>query len=291
MTPILGTMVGIVLTDYCNFLVSLIMVFLGAAIAVAMGLLFSLFLDDEVIDPENNSQITSRISPRLLDLVGALATGAVGSIALVRSDIAGSLPGVSIAISLVPPLCVAGVCIKLKNWNDMTGALLLFLTNFSCIIGVGACVMFSYQVHRMARRRRLHIARFAAFLYQNISLLLVLALLVGVGGMLWIFTNWRSEAYKIQSCLLQEDLFEFIYPKALPNESGTSSNITVDTTWKVSDVKVVRVAGSLNNTWHAMVVLKGAPPIPNIANIDEVGEECDLAELELEFIPSYRIEF
>jgi uncharacterized membrane protein len=51
---------------------------------------------------ETNSQVNGRVHPKLIDLVAALATGAVGSFALVRSDVSDTLPGVAIAISLVP---------------------------------------------------------------------------------------------------------------------------------------------------------------------------------------------
>lgn len=283
MTPILGTMLAIVLTDYCNFLVSLVIVFLGVLCAVFMGFLFSLVFNDDVLDPDNNSQIAARISPRLLDMVAALATGAVGSIALVRNDIAGSLPGVSIAISLVPPLCVAGVCIKLKNWDGMLGAFLLFLTNFSCIVGVGVCVMFGYRVHRMAKRRRMHIARLAASMYQNISIMFVIALLVAVGAMLYYSTRKHQESYEIQACLMQDGLWQ--YPE--PQSAG------VDTTWDVTDVnvKVSKSFSFKNITRHAMVTFKGIPPFPAILNLDEVAEECGVDAMELQFIPSYRVEF
>ena len=130
MTPILGTMLGIVLTDAKNLATSLTFTLLGIVTAVSMGYIFSLFVDETSILPENNSQIAARINPRLLDLMAALATGAVGTIALVRTDIAGSLPGVSIAISLVPPLNVIGVCIRLGDPGAASGALLLFLTNY-----------------------------------------------------------------------------------------------------------------------------------------------------------------
>jgi uncharacterized membrane protein len=43
------------------------------------------------------------VTPRIVDLVAALATGAVGSIALARSDISDTLPGVAIAIHLSHP--------------------------------------------------------------------------------------------------------------------------------------------------------------------------------------------
>jgi uncharacterized membrane protein len=56
-----------------------------------------------------NSQVADRVTPRLVDLVAALATGSVGSVALARPDISDTVPGVAIAISLVPPLAVAGL--------------------------------------------------------------------------------------------------------------------------------------------------------------------------------------
>lgn len=136
MTPILGTMLSIVLVDKRNFLFSLMLVLTGAGSAVLCGYLFGLIIDDDVIIKENNSQVASRVSPKLTDLWGALATGAVGSIALVRKDIAGSLPGVAIAISLVPPLCVGGLAFATGDSSDALGALMLFMTNFLSILVV-----------------------------------------------------------------------------------------------------------------------------------------------------------
>ncbi|MGB0093832.1 MAG: DUF389 domain-containing protein, partial [Solirubrobacteraceae bacterium] len=46
------------------------------------------------------------------DLIAALATGAVGSFALVRDDVSDTLPGVAFAISLVPPLAVVGLTLE-----------------------------------------------------------------------------------------------------------------------------------------------------------------------------------
>jgi len=66
-------------------------------------------LNYDTITSETNNQIANRVQPKLTDLIAALATGAVASIALVRKDIADALPGVAIAISLVPPLCVVAL--------------------------------------------------------------------------------------------------------------------------------------------------------------------------------------
>jgi uncharacterized membrane protein len=61
-------------------------------------------------------------------------SGVAGAFANVRENIAKSLPGVAIAVALVPPLCVAGIGIGWLNYDVFYGAMLLFLTNLTGII-------------------------------------------------------------------------------------------------------------------------------------------------------------
>jgi uncharacterized membrane protein len=74
----------------------------------------------------------------------------VGSVALVRRDVSDTLPGVAIAISLVPPLSVVGLTFEAGAWDQSFGALLLFLTNVAAILGSGTVVMALYGVHRLS---------------------------------------------------------------------------------------------------------------------------------------------
>jgi uncharacterized membrane protein len=87
-----------------------------------------------------NTQVAARVMPRLVDLVAALATGAVGSVALARPDISDTLPGVAIAISLVPPLAVADLTLQSGAPSQSLGALLLFATNVAAILASGIVV-------------------------------------------------------------------------------------------------------------------------------------------------------
>jgi uncharacterized membrane protein len=84
-----------------------------------------------------------------VDLVAALATGAVGSVALARSDISDTLPGVAIAISLVPPLAVVGLTLESGAPHQSLGALLLFATNVAAILASGIVVMAFHRVHQV----------------------------------------------------------------------------------------------------------------------------------------------
>ena len=148
MTPIQGTMLSVVLGDRTNLLRSIGLVVAGAIAAIGIGWLVGLLVLTDVV-AQTNSQVAARVNPRLIDLLAALATGAVGSVALVRRDISDTLPGVAIAISLVPPLVVVGLTLEAGQLGQSAGALLLFVTNVAAILGIGTVVMALYGVHRM----------------------------------------------------------------------------------------------------------------------------------------------
>jgi uncharacterized membrane protein len=70
----------------------------------------------------------------------------VGSVALARSDISDTLPGVAIAISLVPPLAVVGLTLESGAPHEALGAFLLFVTNVIAILATGIVVMALYRI-------------------------------------------------------------------------------------------------------------------------------------------------
>jgi uncharacterized hydrophobic protein (TIGR00271 family) len=149
MLPIQGTMLSVVLADRKNLLRSLGLMVGGALAAILIGWLIGLLVVNDVV-AANNSQVAGRVQPTLIDLLAALATGLVGSIALIRRDISDTLPGVAIAISLVPPLSVVGLTFEAGAYEQSLGALLLFLTNVAAILGTGTVLMVLYRVHRIS---------------------------------------------------------------------------------------------------------------------------------------------
>ncbi|RHA43716.1 TIGR00341 family protein [Cellulomonas rhizosphaerae] len=138
-TPIMGLALGLAKGSARSALRSAWFVLRGLVLVVAVGAVFSLVLPTS-FDLLTNSQIASRTSPGLLDLVAAVATGFAGAIALARRDVAAVLPGVAIAISLVPPLAVAGVCLGDGSPSLAAGALLLFLSNMVALVLAGTLV-------------------------------------------------------------------------------------------------------------------------------------------------------
>jgi uncharacterized hydrophobic protein (TIGR00271 family) len=111
----------------------------GAVVVVATGALFAAALPGSY-DLLGNSQIAGRTSPGLFDLVAAVATGFAGAVGLARRDVAAVLPGVAIAISLVPPLAVVGVCLGRGAIALALGALVLFLSNLLALVLAGVLV-------------------------------------------------------------------------------------------------------------------------------------------------------
>jgi len=126
-----------------------------------------------VISFDTNSQLAGRISPRLIDLYVALAAGAAGAFALSRDDVADSLPGVAMAIALVPPLCVVGIGLAQGEIVAALGAFLLFLTNFLAILLAGGGVLVLLGLSTATLKGLTRDARRGSFMLIALGILLV----------------------------------------------------------------------------------------------------------------------
>jgi uncharacterized hydrophobic protein (TIGR00271 family) len=149
MTPIVGTVFSVMSGDRANLLRCLGLIVAGSVLVIAIGYLFGKLVQVP-ITAQTNAQVAGRVHPDLIDLAAALATGAVGSFAVIRPDVSDTLPGVAIAISLVPPLCVVGLTLESGAHGQAVGALLLFLTNVGAILFSGIVVMAIYRVFEVA---------------------------------------------------------------------------------------------------------------------------------------------
>ena len=79
-------------------------------------------------------EILSRTEPSLIDLAVAVAAGIAGGYVLTHPRANASLPGVAIAVALVPPLATVGVTWQLGALEEAQGALLLYATNMIAIV-------------------------------------------------------------------------------------------------------------------------------------------------------------
>lgn len=183
MTPIMATAAALVTGQMDRAIRASLLVAAGVTGVILVGWMWGAIYaaTGGFLSFETNSQITGRVSPRLIDLIAALASGAAGAFAMSRDDIADSLPGVAISISLVPPLCVVGVGISYGQWDAAMGALLLFLTNYLSILLAGGGVLALLGLGRAATKELTGSARRNAFIVIAFGVLLVTVPLMATG--------------------------------------------------------------------------------------------------------------
>ncbi len=258
MTPIQGIMLATVLGDRANLIRSLVLVLAGAAAAVAIAYLVGMLVVNDVL-ADTNSQVAARVTPGLIDLLAALGTGVVGSVALIRRDISDALPGVAIAISLVPPLSVVGLTLESGSVQQSLGALLLFMTNVVAIIGTGIVVMSFYGVNRLTRSSTDNASRVAR-LRGPIVLIAIMVVIVGAP------LTWTSVTVAARS-IVEREVF------------SVADTWSQSVGWRVSSVSSI---GS-----RVSVRLEGPSPAPDAKQLgDELRSAgLDTASVDVTMIP------
>mgnify|MGYP000017646979 CR=1 FL=1 len=124
--------------------------FLGILGSVMTAVFFAAFLVWMLPFQSPTGEILARTQPNLLDLGVALFSGLAGSLVVCRGGGGGgvtALPGVAIAVALMPPLCTVGFGVGSGwNWPIISGAMLLFLTN---LVAIGASAFLVFYLEGM----------------------------------------------------------------------------------------------------------------------------------------------
>jgi uncharacterized hydrophobic protein (TIGR00271 family) len=129
----------------------------GASLALSclVAIAFSVLLVGLLPFKEMTGEIAARTQPNTLDLFVALFSGAIGSVAICKEvkGVVTSIPGVAIAVALMPPLCVVGygvgVAVSLsgtEGWRVARGGGLLFLTNLVAITFTAMMVFLALHI-------------------------------------------------------------------------------------------------------------------------------------------------
>ncbi|PFG42308.1 putative hydrophobic protein (TIGR00271 family) [Isoptericola jiangsuensis] len=254
MTPILGLAAALVSGWATRTLRSLALILAGTAVAVGLAFVISSWVPS-VVPFETNSQIASRVSPTLLDMLVALAAGAAGAFATADRRVASSLGGVAIAVALVPPLSVVGVSLGAGRPDDAAGALLLFGTNFVSIV-LSAAVVFVLAgvadpaaLRRGGRRIVLTLAPFV-----TAALLILLPLLLTTDGLLTTTGQQRTAQDAVGTWLGQDSTLR------LADVTVAGDTVTVDLTGPADDlpdVAALRTAldDALGGSWAVEVAV------------------------------------
>ncbi len=167
MGPIMATTAAVVMGAYERAMRSIALVFIGVVTVIAASFVLSFVVPDVTISFTSNGEITSRINPGLYALLTALGSGVAGAFITSRAELADSIGGVAIAISLVPPLCVVGIAVQQGRNDAALGALLLFATNFLAILLAGGVTFWVVGLRKLAmtdKQRKIQRAGFALFI-------------------------------------------------------------------------------------------------------------------------------
>lgn len=150
MTPLMGMALSLVMGWPNRLRRSSLIALTGIVLAIGVGFIVGL-ANLASIDTLTNSQIVSRSSPTIIDLVIAVAAGAAGAYGWSRPDVSNSLPGVGVAIALVPPLSVVGISYAQGDVDSGNGAVLLFTINAIAILIAGATVFLLTGIAPLSR--------------------------------------------------------------------------------------------------------------------------------------------
>ncbi len=142
-SPLMGPIMGLGLSMGINDLALLRKSGYNYLFAAGVGLATSTlyFLVSPLRDA--HSEILSRTSPNIYDVLIALAGGFAGILATSSKQKGNVIPGVAIATALMPPLCTAGFGLATLQFYYFFGALYLFVIN-SVFIGVATLVTTRY---------------------------------------------------------------------------------------------------------------------------------------------------
>ncbi len=140
LAPILGFSMGVVMADGRLIAKALRTLGIYAALVIAAAAVVT-FLFAFRGDPLG-VEVLSRTSPSLFSAGIAVAAGAAVAYALMRPELSAAIPGVAIAVAVLPPLAVVGVTLARGRWDLVGGAFLLFLVNAAGIV-FASMVIFS----------------------------------------------------------------------------------------------------------------------------------------------------
>lgn len=141
--PIVGIALGLAEANMPLLGRSLVSEIVGAAWVLAIGYAVGMASRNLSI----GSEILSRTSPNILDLLIGLVGGIAGGFTYVLTGLSGVIVGVAIATALVPPLTTCGILLADHLPGLAAGAFLLFLANFTAI-AIGAMIVFWLAGHR-----------------------------------------------------------------------------------------------------------------------------------------------
>ena len=144
--PLLGLALALAVGDGRLAVQTFVIITIGTAGVIAVGAALTLVLPFQTVTEE----ILARTRPTTLNLAIAVASGLAGAVVTLSREkrLSASIPGVAIAVALIPPLGVAGFGIGTGQWELVKGSMLLFGANLGGIVLSGMLAFLLIGMHR-----------------------------------------------------------------------------------------------------------------------------------------------
>lgn len=149
LAPIVGLALALAIGDGRLAIETAIIVLVSTVAVIVVAALLAIALP--VAFQTVTTEIAARTRPTTLDLVIAVFSGLAGAVVTVarQGRLAGAVPGVAVAVALVPPLAVTGYGIGIGwNWSLIRGSLLLYGANLAGIVISGMAVFLLAGMHQ-----------------------------------------------------------------------------------------------------------------------------------------------
>ncbi len=137
LTPLLAIALGLSVGEMPMIQRTSVLLLKSFAIVAAASFLMAIVLGAS--QPAFN--LENDIRSAILYFIVALASGAAATIAWTRKELSDILPGVAIAVSLVPPMSLVGIWLSVLNFDAARFYFSVFLLNLFGII-IGSLVIF-----------------------------------------------------------------------------------------------------------------------------------------------------
>ncbi len=259
MTPIMAVSAGIVNGWVKRVSTAFATVAGSVVVSVAVAYIVASWAP-QLIPASANSQVLSRISPTVIDMMIAVAAGAAGAYATIDKRVSSSITGVAIAVALVPPLGVVGVMLKDGSYGDAGGAFLLFLTNLVGIILMASVVFVVGGLAPLANMR------------ENREKMKTVVLTVLLGAMIIIVPlAFTSEGIIVSA-----------------SRQGAAREATA--AW-IEPVETLRVARITVSGRQVSIVITGEGALPSIADLESELETSfgEDVVITVEYVPTQTI--
>ena len=151
LAPTLGLGLGISMSEPSLIMRSFWTIVRSSAVSVLSAVVATfLFAFSKFDGGTLNDVILSRTNPSLLYFIIAGISGFAVAYSSVRPSLSENLPGVAIAVALIPPLSVVGVGVASGDKHVIAGALLMYIIN---VMGITFAAMLAYSLMDVHHKR------------------------------------------------------------------------------------------------------------------------------------------